>query len=171
MKPDWNLQEVQMTALFQFSAQSKPHEALSYGVSRTRSVATFLCIINRLKTIIFIIVLIVITDLCYAKVAQRAALQSKGGDLWAKIDHTVINDKTAHESKENLHLHLFETRASLKGQSDYPLQSAIQMKAHQDSFHLFWLISVAAEDKTQTLNHQALHSHASHSSTFKRKAE
>lgn len=81
------------------------------------------------------------------------------------MGHTIINDKTAHERKENLHLHLFETRASLKGQSDYPLQSAIQIKVHQDSFHLFWVISMALKDKTQTLNYyQTLDSHGSHSS-------
>lgn len=88
------------------------------------------------------------------------------------MDHTIINDKTAHERKENLHLHLFETRASLKGQSDYPLQSAIQIKVQQDSFHLFRVILMAPKDKTQTLNYQTLDSHSSHSSvSLKHKAE
>jgi len=61
------------------------------------------------------------------------------------MGHTIINDKTAHERKENLHLHLFETSASLKGQSDYPLQSPIQIKVNQDSFPLFWIISNGTE--------------------------
>lgn len=88
------------------------------------------------------------------------------------MDHTIINDKTAHERKENLHLHLFETRAFLKGQSNYPLQSAIQIKLQQDSFHLFWVILMAPKDETQTLNYQTLDSHSSHSSvSLKHKAE
>lgn len=103
-----------------------------------------------------------------AQTDSNAALR----DLWAKLGHTIINDKTAHERKDNLHLHLFETRASLKGQSDYPLQSAIQIKVHQDSFHPFWIISMAPKDKTQTLNYQTLDSHGSHFSTsLKHKAE
>lgn len=88
------------------------------------------------------------------------------------MDHTIINDKTAHERKENFHLHLFETRASLKGQSDYPLQSAIQIKVQQDSFHLFRVILLAPKDKTPALNYQTLDSHSSHSSvSLKHKTE
>lgn len=70
-----------------------------------------------------------------AQIDSNAALR----DLWAKLGHTIINDKTAHERKNILHLHLFETRASLKGQSDYPLQSAIQIKVHRTLFTCFGL--------------------------------